>query len=78
MKTKTGIVVILGLLISANAFATLEHEHKIPSATTASLPSPKAGSAEFEKIKALAGIWKDMTTTGGKPGEPTVIAVQKV
>ena len=64
MKTKTAIFVILGLLISAPAFATPEHEHK--------MPAPKVGSAEFEKIKALAGTWKGNTLLNGKE-EPAEI-----
>ena len=34
----------------------------MPSTTTASLPPPKPGSAEFEKMKTLAGTWKGTAT----------------
>lgn len=65
MKTKTlGMMVVLGMVLAGTGFAI--EEGKMPSATTASLPAPKAGSEEFEKIKSLAGTWKGTTETEGK------------
>jgi len=54
-------MIILGIVFAGTAFATPEE-----------MPQPKPGSAEFERIKSLAGTWKGTSETDGKT-EPAEI-----
>lgn len=64
MKIKIlGMMVVMGMIFAGTGFA-MDAEHKMPPA--------KAGSAEFEKIKSLAGTWKGTVVTEGK-AEPAEI-----
>lgn len=57
MKTKIlGMMVVLGMVLAGTGFAMDEQKIAVP----------KQGSAEFERIKSLAGVWKGTSETDGK------------
>src|SRR5690349_10162902 len=62
MKTKIGILVVMGLMVTGLVYATVDGK----------MPEPKPGSPELEQIKALAGTWEGTAETDGKT-EPAAI-----
>ena len=61
MKNRIMVMMILGVMVAGQGWAD-----------TDKMPQPKPGSAEFERIKALAGVWKGTSETDGKT-EPAEI-----
>ena len=59
------MMIVIGMMLVGTAIAMDEHK----------MPTPKPGSAEFERIKNLAGVWKGTTVTDGKT-EPAGLALK--